>query len=284
MRRGALVSAANLSEGRDPGVLAALRSAAGDRLADLHADGDHHRSVVTMIGDGPSLLAAVLRLAEVAIERIDLAAHRGVHPRLGAIDVVPFAPLYGDDLSACVAVRDDACRSLGALGLPCFRYGPMPDGSMRTLPEVRRGAFRAFGPDAGPERPHPSAGAVCVGARHALVAWNAWIHGASLAATRAVAAQVRTTGLLALGLEVRGATQVSCNLVAPEAFTPLDAYLRIEAALPEGSRIVRGELVGLIPARVLDKVPEPWWARLGLGADRTFERAAGALGGGARED
>jgi glutamate formiminotransferase len=241
-------------------------------------DRDHHRCVLTLAGDAEPLLSAVLRLAAVALARVDLRRHEGVHPRLGALDVVPFAPLRGDDLAPATALREAALEALGGLGIPCFRYGPLPAGGDRTLPEVRREAFHGLRPDAGPAHADPSIGATAVGARRPLVAWNAWVQGATPAEARAVAAGLRGPAVRALGLEVAGATQVSCNLLEPAAVTPLDVYRRILDALPEGAHVVRCELVGLAPAAVLAAVPEDAWSRLDLDESRTLEARAAAVG------
>jgi glutamate formiminotransferase len=272
------VCAANVSEGRDPAVLDALRSAAGTALLDVHVDADHHRAVLTVAGRAADLVARVLALAAVAVAAVDLRDHRGAHPRLGALDVVPFTPLAGTDLSAAIAAREAAIVGIATLGIPVFRFGPEGGGPGRSLPDVRREAFVALEPAAGPSRPHPTAGATSVGARRPLVAWNCWLQGTSPEATRRVAAAVRGPDVRALGFEVRGATQVSCNLVAPLATTPLDAYRAVEAALPPGAHVVRCELVGLAPTAVLDAVPEAWWDRLDLDVERTVERRATAAG------
>jgi len=275
---GALWCAANLSEGRDPEVIDSLRTAAGDCLADVHRDADHNRSVLTLVGRSDAVLDAVLAVAAVAVASIDLTAHHGVHPRIGAIDVVPFTGLFATQLAEAVEAREAAIRRLGLMGLSVFRFGPLPDGTTRSLPELRRGAFSSIAPDAGPRDAHPRAGAVAVGARGALVAWNAWIHGATLEATRSIAASVRSPAVRALGFEVQGATQVSCNLLEPARVTPKDVYGCIEAALPAEAHIVRCELVGLLPASTLDAVPEGWWERVDLSQDRAVEVRAASLG------
>jgi glutamate formiminotransferase len=265
-----------VSEGRDPGVLDALRGAAGPLLLDVHADADHHRAVLTLCGTATELVGAVCDLARVAVDRIDLSKHAGVHPRIGALDVVPFAPLREGPLDRATAAREHALVALGDLGLPCFRFGPLPDGTTRSLPEVRRQAFTAALPDAGPLGPHPTAGAVAVGARQPLVAWNLWLSGVPLAATRRLASTVRSDAVRALGFEVRGGTQVSCNLVEPLRVTPLDVYEQVATALPSGGRIDRCELVGLVPDALLGVVPEDTWARLDLSEGDSIERALAA--------
>jgi glutamate formiminotransferase / 5-formyltetrahydrofolate cyclo-ligase len=233
--------------------------------------------VLTLAGAPEVLVARVTGLAAACVAAIDLRRHAGAHPRLGALDVVPFAPLRRGPLDASVAARDAATDAIAAIGVPVFRYGPM-DGAVRELPTLRRRAFRGLAPDAGPPAPHPTAGATAVGARQPLVAWNCWLQGATPAAARAIAAAVRGPAVRALGLEVTGATQVSCNLLDPAAVTPLDAYRAVEAGLPEGAYVVRCELVGLVPAAVLEAVPAAWWARLDLDEARVVERRGAARG------
>jgi glutamate formiminotransferase len=265
-----------VSEGRDPAVLDALRAAAGELLLDLHADPDHHRAVLTLCGAASPLVDAVCEVARIAIEQIDLARHVGVHPRIGALDVVPFAPLREGPIEEALAAREMALEALGGLGLPCFRFGPLPDGTSRSLPEVRRTAFATALPDAGPLVAHPTAGAVAVGAREPLVAWNLWLGGVTLRETQRLAVAVRSSAVRALGFPVRAGTQVSCNLLEPLRVTPLDVYELVAAGLPAGGRIDRCELVGLVPDALLVVVPEDAWERLDLSVSRSIERALAA--------
>jgi glutamate formiminotransferase / 5-formyltetrahydrofolate cyclo-ligase len=272
----------NVSEGSAPHVLDELSAAAGQTLLDRHVDPDHNRSVFTMAGD--EVEAAVRSLARVAVARLDLRRHHGVHPRLGVVDVVPFVPLDGSgapggpqaDLDEALAARDRFARWMtDQLGVPCFLYGPE-----RSLPEVRRRAFADLAPDTGPDRPHPSAGCCCVGARPALVAYNLWLDTDDVAQAKAVAAVVRQPGLLTLGLAVAGATQVSCNLTDPMRLGPARVYELVEhAAAGAGLRISRAELVGLAPRTVVAAVAPDRWAQLDLSAERTVEaRLAGCRG------
>lgn len=265
----------NVSEGRDGAVIATLAAAAGATLLDVHSDGAHHRSVLTLGGEAAALEQAVRAVATEAVRRIDLAAHDGVHPRLGALDVVPFVPLSGADLAAAVGARDRfAAWAATELGLPCFLYGPS-----RSLPEIRRQAFRDLAPDTGPARPHPTAGAACVGARPVLVAYNLWLAPpATVTEARALAKGLRGPAVRALGLDLDGAAQVSCNLVDPQQVGPAEVYDRVAAQ----ARVARAELVGLLPATVLAAVAPERWADLDLDPSRTIEarlRAAGAGGG-----
>jgi glutamate formiminotransferase / 5-formyltetrahydrofolate cyclo-ligase len=265
----------NVSEGRDRDVLRALAEAAGPALLDLHADPDHHRAVLTLAGE-----EAPTAVAEVAVERIDLTTHAGAHPRIGAVDVVPFVPLGGATMGEAVAARDRFAAWAGAaLGVPCFLYGPE-----RSLPDVRRSAFAGLAPDTGPDRPHPTAGAAAVGARPVLVAYNVWLAEPDLDAARRLARALRGSAVRALGLAVGDAVQVSCNLVDPAAVGPAAVFDRVAAEVP----VARAELVGLVPRSVLDAVPRHRWAELDLADDRTIEArleaggwpAPGAGGGG----
>lgn len=252
----------NLSEGRDQGLLATLTEACGDDLLDLHTDPDHNRSVATLVGD-----TAPRVLTERAVEALDLSGHSGVHPRLGAVDVVPFVPLAGSDMADALAARDAFARwAADDLGVPCFLYGPE-----RSLPEVRKRAFVDLVPDVGPREPHPRAGAICVGARDLLVAWNLWLEGIDLATTRAVAARVRTDSIRTLGLQTGRYTQVSVNLVEPLHTGPAVAFDAIVAELPATARVVRAELVGLAPRAVLDAIDQGRWEELDLDDSRTIE-------------
>lgn len=248
----------NVSEGRDAEVLASLVRAGGGDLLDVHVDPHHHRAVLTLVGE-----AAPCRVAEAAVAGIDLRRHDGAHPRLGALDVVPFVALPGSSAAAAIAARDRFARWLGdTLAVPVFVYGPE-----RTLPEVRRAAFAGLAPDHGPAAPHERAGACAVGARPVLVAYNVWLRHPDLARARAVAAAVRDRPIRALGLAVGDRVQVSMNLIDPATVGPADAYDRV-AALAE---VAGAELVGLVPDAVLHAVDAARWAELDLGPDRTIE-------------
>lgn len=258
----------NVSEGRRPEVIDAIAAAGGTSLLDVHRDPDHHRSVLTLAA-AEGLEDAVRQVATEAVRRIDLRGHAGAHPRLGAVDVVPFVPLAEAMLADAVAARDRfAAWAADELRLPCFLFGPE-----RSLPDVRRHAFAALAPDAGPPVPHPTAGAACVGARPVLVAYNVWLaEGTDVALARAVATAVRRPAVRALGLDVGGRAQVSMNLVDPLAFGPGRAYDEVAARAP----VDRAELVGLVPAAVLDAVGAQRWGELDLDPSATIEaRLAG---------
>jgi glutamate formiminotransferase len=253
----------NISEGRDRTLVERIAAAAGTALLDVHSDPHHHRSVLTLVGE-----PAARAVATAAVGALDLRHHDGVHPRLGVVDVVPFVALDGSTPAEALAARDRFSRWLADThGVPCFHYGPE-----RSLPEVRRTAFRGLAPDAGPPAPHPTAGATAVGARPLLVAYNLWLRDADLAAARSIALAARRPALRALGLQVGARLQVSMNLVDPLRLGPADAYDLVAAlAAPTGAAVEGAELVGLVPQAVLDAVPQERWADLDLGADRTIE-------------
>ena len=270
----------NISEGRNSGLLDRWCSDLGPDVLDLHVDPDHNRSVFTLVGE-----TAPRALARLAVAALDLGAHAGVHPRLGVVDVVPFVPLEGSTMHDACRARDGfATWAATELGVPCFLYGPLLDGPLvldgplgdngaeRTLPDVRRRAWGDLSPDTGPARPHASAGAICVGARRPLVAYNVWLSRCDLATTRAIASVVRTTEMRTLGLQVGAFTQVSMNLVEPGVTGPMEAYDRVATeATRHGAVVERAELVGLVPAAVLGAIPEGRWGQLDLSEDRTIE-------------
>jgi glutamate formiminotransferase len=265
---------ANVSEGRDPRALTALSEACGGLLLDLHADPDHHRSVFTLAGTADDVLDAARSLARAAVSALDLFGHEGAHPRLGVLDVVPFVPLTPPGhLDRAVVARDAFGAWLaGAMGVPCFAYGPLPGGTVRSLPEVRRGAFGMLAPDWGPADPHPTAGATAVGARSVLVAYNLWVTGADATLARSVAAALRGPAVRALGFDLASGVQISCNLIDPYVVGPAQVVDAATALLrPARARVARCELVGLLPASVLEAAPRHRWAELDLGTDRTIE-------------
>jgi glutamate formiminotransferase / 5-formyltetrahydrofolate cyclo-ligase len=257
---------ANISEGLRTPVVAAIAATAGDSLLDLHTDAGHNRSVLTLVGED-----APRHVARAAVARLDLRRHLGAHPRFGVVDVVPFVPLAEATMAEAEAARDRFLAWIAEeLGVPGFAYG-----ANRTLPEIRRRAFRDLLPDAGPTESHPTAGAVAVGARDMLVAWNLWLAEPDLDRARRVAAEVRGPHVRALGLQVGARVQVSMNLVAPLVVGPAEAWDLVSALVP----LAGAELVGLVPAAVLDRTDEARWRQLDLDRGRTVEvRLERALG------
>lgn len=248
----------NISEGRRLDVVEAIGAAAGHDLLDVHTDADHNRSVLTVVGT-----EAPRAVARAAVELLDLRSHQGVHPRIGVVDVVPFVALHGSTPEEAQQARDDFCAWAGLeLAVPCFRYG-----NERTLPEVRRGAFTTLSPDCGPPVPHPSAGAMAVGVRPVLVAYNVWLADADLAQAKAIASSVRSPSVRALGLQVGNDMQVSLNLIDPKVTGPGAAT----DLVAEHARVQRCELVGLVPRWVLEAEDPGRWDSLDLAPDRTIE-------------
>ena len=266
----------NFSDGRDPAVGAAIRAelgrVAGVKLLGWHSDPDHNRSVATFVGEPAAVSEAAFAAIARAAELIDLARHEGVHPRIGATDVCPFVPLAAGEMALCVrtahALGERVAR---ALDLPVYFYGEAArTTARRELPALRRGGFEALReaverdparrPDLGPPRLHPRAGAVAIGARGFLVAFNVDLESRDLAIARSIARSIREAngglpGVRALGLELAraGCVQVSINLCAPER-TGLEAVFGAveRLARERGVRVRRSELVGLAPRFALD--------------------------------
>jgi glutamate formiminotransferase len=261
----------NFSEGRDAGKVAriaeSVRTVPGVHVLDLHSDPDHNRSVLTFVGEEEPLVRGSLALARACVREIDLVTQSGVHPRMGALDVLPFVPL-GPPLSN--TNLEDAARlakrvgeAVGALGLPVYLYGAAATAPHReNLAEVRRGGYDGllarvqdpmWKPDHGPEKIPPGSGAIAVGARHFLVAFNAYLDTDDVEVARAVASEVRERdgglpGVKALGLQVRGRAQVSMNLTDLDR-TSIAAALEAvrRSAERRGARVESTELVGLMP-------------------------------------
>ena len=258
-----LESVPNFSEGRDRATIDAIGEAlsAHARLLDVHADADHNRSVFTLVGSESDLSDALVEGIAVAIERIDLRAHEGAHPRIGAADVVPFVPLAPGEMERARRAATATGERIGReLGLPVFVYAPPERGPAY----YRRGGpaglqqrvdDRELEPDFGPRRLHESAGGVILGARRPLIAFNVNLRG-DVATARAIAAVVRERGggfpgVRALGLDLprAGLVQVSMNVEDWEASALHDIVARIdEEAQARGAEVAGSELVGLMPA------------------------------------
>ena len=256
----------NVSEGRDLQVVDAVGAAfaSSATLLDIHTDWDHNRSVFTLVGDEAELVESLLAGVAVARERIDLGAHDGAHPRIGAADVVPVVPVRPDDMGRARETALEVARRIGEeLGLPVFLYGEL-------APERRPAFFRRGGPaelqmridggelepDFGPKRLDASAGGVIVGARRPLIAFNVNLVGTNVEAAREIAAAVRERdgglpGVRALGLLLprAGCAQVSMNIEDWEASPPHEVVAAIEReAAARGVEVAGSELVGLMPA------------------------------------
>jgi len=270
----------NVSEGREHRLVerfaGAIRSVAGVCLADIHMDPDHHRSVFTFLGAPSQVEAAALALAETVLASLDMRSHRGVHPRIGALDVLPFVPLRGITMAEVVTLARRVGRTLGErFDLPVYLYGEAAERAERTrLFEIRRGEYEglaqkladpAWQPDAGPPRFNPRSGATAVGAREVLIAFNVWLVTHDLEVARAIARAIRESagglpGVQAMGVPLarRRIVQVSMNLLdyrrtsIPRVFD----LIRSEAAR-HGVGVLRSELVGLAPRQAFeDRSPE----------------------------
>jgi glutamate formiminotransferase len=266
----------NISEGRDSDVIDACIGAiahAGASVIHRTSDPVHHRSVITAIGSGSVVVAAAVALARTVRDRVDLRRHRGAHPRIGALDVLPFVPLGAATLEEAVTLAQRAAgRIWRELGVPSFLYGEAATGAHRTLlADVRRGQFEGLATKLADPRwafdygdlPHPRAGAIAIGARAVLVAFNVELETAEIAVARRIATALRerdgglrTLRALAIRLGPQR-VQVSFN-ITDHAATPLYRVRELvrRLAAREGVAIGPSELIGLAPAEAIE-----WTAR-----------------------
>lgn len=260
-----LESVPNFSEGRNGETIDALAEVLSSRarLLDVHADADHNRSVFTLVGNEQELADSLVAGVACARERIDLRGHEGAHPRIGAADIVPLVPLIPEEMERAKAAALSVAERIGTeLGLPVFLYGELASGrgpaffrQGGTEELQRRVDARELVPDFGPSRLDPAAGAVIVGARRPLIAFNVNLRG-GLDVARKIASAVRERdggfpGVRALGLDlpIAGLVQVSMNVENYEAAALHEIVARIdEEAAAHGAEVVGSELVGLMPA------------------------------------
>ena len=271
-------SVPNFSEGRERATVDAIAEAMrldGVYQLDRHMDADHNRSVITLAGSREALIEAVLRGIGKAAELIDLTRHRGVHPRLGATDVVPFVPIEGVTLSDCVQMaREVGAQVWQRYRIPVYLYEAAATRPERVrLENVRRGQFEGLRdeiatnparlPDFGEPRLHPTAGATVIGARKFLVAYNIFLATGDLEIARKIARTVRFSSgglpsVKAIGVLVRGLAQVSMNLTDTDQ-TPItrvfDAVSREAARY--GVTVASSEVIGLVPQKALDIAAAP---------------------------
>jgi glutamate formiminotransferase len=264
----------NVSEGRRPEVIekliGAITATPGVRLLDHSSDTSHNRSVFTLVGDAPALKAATLALFEAAIAQIDLRGHQGEHPRLGAVDVVPFVPIEGATMQDCIALAKDVGAAVAErYGLPVYLYEEAAQNpARRNLEDIRRGEFEGlaakiasagWAPDFGPSVPHESAGASVIGARMPLIAYNINLNTDRLDVARKIAAAIRHSSgglrfVKAMGvmLEDRKLAQVSMNLTNYQK-TPIFRVFEMVKREAEryGVSILESEIVGLVPSAAL---------------------------------
>ncbi len=284
----------NLSEGRRPEVVAAMaaaiRAVPGVRLLDFSSDPSHNRSVFTLVGDAAGVQRAALALAERAVADIDLRTHRGEHPRLGAIDVIPFVPIEGATMKDCVLLAQATGSAIAErLEVPVYLYEEASaNPARRNLEDIRRGEFEGlaakmaaagWAPDYGPAVPHPTAGAVIVGARMPLIAYNINLATDRLDVAKKIASAIRHSSggfrfVKAMGIRLgdRGIVQVSINLTDFEK-TPI--FRVFEAVTREAARygvsVLESEIVGLVPSAALTATAEYYLQLAGFKADQVLE-------------
>jgi glutamate formiminotransferase len=266
---------ANVSEGRDMVALRAVAERCGESLIDVHTDPDHHRSVFTLAGPAETdVVPASRNLAAAVAGHISIAGHSGVHPRVGALDVVPFVALGGsraERAEAADAAHDFGSWWAASYGVPVFFYDDAdPDG--RHLPNIRRDGFTRRPPDFGPGAPHPILGATAVGARRPLVAINLVLATREVAVARRIAGAIRERdgglpGVRALGfpLESKERSQVSMNLVDLDRTGIEEACEAVrELALRDHTEVAAVEVVGLVPRAYLDRCSVDFleWAKI----------------------
>jgi glutamate formiminotransferase len=276
----------NFSEGRDArrveAIVAAMR-VEGVRLLDWSMDADHNRSVVTIAGEPNAVLEAAIRGAGKAVELIDLTRQEGVHPRIGAADVIPFVPVSGIKLEQCVLLARQAGLEIWRrFGVPVFFYeaaAARPDRA--NLEDVRRGQFEglrdavskesARRPDLGGPGLHPTAGACAVGARKFLVAYNIYFASSDVSIARAIAREIRAAsgglkGVKAMGVMAHGRAQLSMNITDFKATPIAGVYAAVsQLALRYKVSLAEGEVIGLIPEEACERESE--WMRLLEGFD-----------------
>ncbi len=264
----------NVSEGRRPDVIErladSLRRTPGVRLLDYSSDSSHNRSVFTLAGDAAGLKTATLALFEQALEAIDLRTHEGEHPRVGAVDVVPFVPIEGVTMADCIALAKEVGAAVAdRFGVPVYLYEEASSNPLRkNLEDIRRGEFEGltvkmasagWAPDFGPSEPHPSAGASVIGARMPLIAYNINLNTDRLDIAKKIAAAVRQSSgglrfVKAMGVKVedRNLAQVSINLTNFEK-TPIFRVFEMVRREAEryGVSILESEIVGLVPSAAL---------------------------------
>jgi glutamate formiminotransferase / 5-formyltetrahydrofolate cyclo-ligase len=266
----------NVSEGRDTEKIGEIAAEVGKyrgvKLLDVAPDEDHHRTVFTFIGEPSEVKEAALALAVKAIDLIDMRLHHGGHPRLGAVDVVPFIPIQGVDMEEAVRIAREFGGGLGRRGIPVFYYERAATSEeRRDLPAVRKGEYEGlkqkledplWSPDEGPGTFNPKSGATVVGARPPLVAYNINLRTADLAIARQLAKKVRFKDgglphVRAMGVELKkkGIVQVSMNLTDFHVTGMARVYQFIrEEALKLGVEIEGSEIVGLIPIHAMEEL------------------------------
>jgi glutamate formiminotransferase len=284
----------NVSEGRRTDLVqrlaGSLEAVPGLRVLDVQSDASHNRSVFTLAGDADALAAGIPKLFEGAIAAIDLRSHTGEHPRLGAVDVVPFIPIEGVTMEACVELAKRVAADVASrFSLPVYLYEEASGNPARkNLEDIRRGEFEglaakmaqpAWAPDYGPATPHQTAGATVIGARMPLIAYNINLATHRLDVARKIAAAVRMSsgGLryvkaMGIPLEDRGIVQVSMNLTNYEK-TPIFRVFDLVKREAEryGVQVLESEIVGLVPAAALRQSVEYYLQLEGFSGAQVLE-------------
>jgi glutamate formiminotransferase len=267
----------NISEGRDKKkidrIVAALTKVEDARLLDVCIDPDHNRTVLTFIGRPEDVEKGAAAVCDRALDLIDMRQHSGVHPRIGAVDVVPFVPLKGASMKNAVDVAHRFGRAFGERNkIPVYFYGEAAfDPQRRELPNVRKGEYEALRthfedprwiPDAGPARFNPRGGAAAVGAREPLIAFNINLATHDVHAAKEIASSIRESGgglpyvrAMGVALKSRDIVQVSMNLINYKVTSLKKVFDTVkEKATSNGIHIVESELVGLLPEEALENV------------------------------
>ena len=285
----------NISEGRRldviSGLAETLRAVPGLRVLDVQSDATHNRSVFTLAGTAAGLTAGIPKLFEGAIAAIDLRTHQGEHPRLGAVDVVPFIPIDGVTMAECVALAKTIAGSVATrFRLPVYLYeDAASDPARKNLEDIRRGEFEglaakmaqpAWAPDFGPAAPHASAGASVIGARMSLIAYNINLATNRLDVAKKIATAIRMSsgGLrfvkaMGIPLEDRGIVQVSMNLTNYEK-TPMYRVFDLVKREAEryGVQVLESEIVGLVPSAALTQTAEYFLRLEGFSSEQLLEK------------
>src|SRR5436190_4059468 len=293
----------NVSEGRRPDVIAAMVEAIGRvpgvRLLDHSSDPAHNRSVFTLVGDSTGVEQAVLALFERAVASIDLRSHRGEHPRLGAVDVVPFIPIEGATMADCVALAKRVGAAVAErCSVPVYLYEEASEHpTRRNLEDIRRGEFEGlaakmasegWAPDFGGPSPHPTAGATVVGARMPLIAYNINLATDRLDVAKKIAAAIRFSSggfryvkAMGIALHDRGIVQVSMNLTNYEK-TPVFRVFEVvrREAARYGVEVLESEIVGLVPSAALTDAAEHYLQLAGFSRKQVLENRLYATGEG----
>jgi glutamate formiminotransferase len=284
----------NFSEGARKDVIddiiSAVSEAKGAQVLDISSDPDHNRSVLTMVGDEEGLKDAILILFEKAVEHIDLTKHKGEHPRMGAVDVVPFVPIKGVTMDDCIALS----REIGELvankfDIPVYLYEESASSPEReSLPKIRKGQFEGFfekikqpewKPDFGPQEVHPTAGVVAIGARMFLIAYNVYLSTDDVEiadkiakAVRNISGGLRYVKALGMMIEERKLTQVSMNLVNYQKTPIYRVFELIRAeARRYGVHIVDSEIVGMVPSEALIDTAQYYLQLAGFSPSQVLE-------------